>query len=340
MDDLVASLVLSSLVPSRSPLRDLVFVDTQDGPLAVCCDDDGSVWTWDPARDVWQRRPLEFAFADDPVFADHPDATNLIDRVAVVASNGRLLLMAGADEQSWAVWDLDSGATLRRAPHHGDYVASVVALPAGGGDQPRFAVTTQYSDELLVMDAFGTQEPQEWEHGGASMHLVGFLLAGRSTLAWTDSTDCLAIGEVGSDEEPLNVDVDGDVSAIAVLPDARPLMLAGTERGELHVWELRGSLDPDDDGEVVRRLHGPLPGHRGELRALAALPVGGRRVAVSGGRDGAVRMWDLESGTAIGEPLTGHDSGVDAIATTVFDDRPVAASAGRDGTIHLWSIPA
>ena len=35
---------------------------------------------------------------------------------------------------------------------------------------------------------------------------------------------------------------------------------------------------------------------------------------VSGGSDGTVRLWDVESGETVGEPLRGHNRGIDALA--------------------------
>ncbi len=47
--------------------------------------------------------------------------------------------------------------------------------------------------------------------------------------------------------------------------------------------------------------------------ALAVGERAGRAVIVSGGSDGTVRVWDLESGDAVGEPLRGHDGRVRAV---------------------------
>ena len=54
----------------------------------------------------------------------------------------------------------------------------------------------------------------------------------------------------------------------------------------------------------------------------------GRPVIVSGGDDGTVRVWDLDSGEPVLGPLTGHDGGVQAVAVGQRHGRPVIVSGG------------
>ncbi|MGH9277550.1 MAG: hypothetical protein ACRD12_05515, partial [Acidimicrobiales bacterium] len=66
--------------------------------------------------------------------------------------------------------------------------------------------------------------------------------------------------------------------------------------------------------------------------------VEGRAVAVSGGDDGTVRVWDLASGRPAGEPLTGHTDWVRAVAVGTVEGRAVAVSGGEDGTVRVWDL--
>ena len=79
---------------------------------------------------------------------------------------------------------------------------------------------------------------------------------------------------------------------------------------------------------------------RHPISAVATLVLpDGRPVAVTGGRDATVRVWDLSTGAPVGEPLTGHTGPVWAVAAVVLPDgRPVAVTAGWDATVRVWDL--
>ena len=53
----------------------------------------------------------------------------------------------------------------------------------------------------------------------------------------------------------------------------------------------------------------------------AAYQIGGRAVIVSGGFDGSVRVWDLESGEPVLAPITGHEGAVYAVVVLTLSIR-------------------
>jgi WD40 repeat protein len=65
--------------------------------------------------------------------------------------------------------------------------------------------------------------------------------------------------------------------------------------------------------------------------------VDGAPVAVTGGRDGTVRVWDLRTGAARGKPLGDDTGSVDAVAVGVVDGIPVAVTGGSDG-VRVWDL--
>ncbi|WP_406431287.1 caspase family protein [Streptomyces sp. NBC_01589] len=81
-----------------------------------------------------------------------------------------------------------------------------------------------------------------------------------------------------------------------------------------------------------------LTGHTYWLTAVACTTLDGTPVAVTGGGDDTVRIWDLTTGSLIGQPLTGHTSTVDAVACTTLDGTPVAVTASYDNTVRIWDL--
>ena len=79
-----------------------------------------------------------------------------------------------------------------------------------------------------------------------------------------------------------------------------------------------------------------VTGHDGPVQAVALSADG--QLAVSGGSDGTVRVWDPATGAQVGAPLTGHDGPVWAVALSA--DGELAVSGGGDGTVRVWDPAA
>jgi WD40 repeat protein len=72
--------------------------------------------------------------------------------------------------------------------------------------------------------------------------------------------------------------------------------------------------------------------HNGAVRAVAVLPDGQR--VVSGSRDGALKVWDLESGEE-DSSLAGHRFGVEAVAAMPYGQRVVSAAGD---SLKVWDV--
>ncbi|MEV0201909.1 hypothetical protein [Nonomuraea sp. NPDC050691] len=115
------------------------------------------------------------------------------------------------------------------------------------------------------------------------------------------------------------------VTALTVLPSERgPLVLSSSEEGVLLVAALAS-------GERAAEIRGSYNG------VMAAAVVDGRPLAVTGGHDPHVEVWDALTGVPVGGPRRTGDH-VSAIAVTEVADRPVILTAGDDNTLRIWDL--
>ena len=85
-------------------------------------------------------------------------------------------------------------------------------------------------------------------------------------------------------------------------------------------------------------LRATLAGHKYRVAGVACAELGDRRVAVTVGWDGTLRIWDLLSGTQVGGPLTSSNDNLFAVACTELDGRPIAVTGGRDQAVRVWDL--
>jgi WD40 repeat protein len=106
------------------------------------------------------------------------------------------------------------------------------------------------------------------------------------------------------------------IGGLAITPDGGKVLSGGA----LVLWDVQS-------GETLRRLEG-------KEAACLAVSGDGKR-ALTGSWDGAVRLWDLETGK-LRLTLQGHSSHVKSVAFS--PDGRQALSGGMDNTVRLWSL--
>lgn len=92
------------------------------------------------------------------------------------------------------------------------------------------------------------------------------------------------------------------------------------------------------------RLRQHLGEHGAEVTAMAVAKVRGKPVAISGGVDGRLLIWDLTDDKLAATLQHGHggdrySTGITALATGELPSgEPILVSGGRDGTAQVWNL--
>lgn len=116
------------------------------------------------------------------------------------------------------------------------------------------------------------------------------------------------------------------VSSLTTVPYKQGLLsVSSCETGKLLAWNLAS-------GERVAELQGSYNGGMGAAR------IDGRPIAVTGGDDDFLQVWDIVTGAQIGKPLTGIEPVARAFAITKVDDRAVVVAGGDDAMLHVWDL--
>ncbi|MGW2585423.1 WD40 repeat domain-containing protein [Streptomyces virginiae] len=77
--------------------------------------------------------------------------------------------------------------------------------------------------------------------------------------------------------------------------------------------------------------------HAGPVNCVVCTDQAGGLLAVSGGHDDAVRIWNVE-GQRQEAALMGHERAVNAVLVCRIGSRPAVVSAGQDCAVRLWDL--
>ncbi|WIM93010.1 protein kinase [Actinoplanes oblitus] len=233
-------------------------------------------------------------------------------RGLAVSPDGRYALSGGGTDHTVRLWELAAGRCLRTFASEYD---DTVALSADG----RVAAAGGLTGVVRVWDVpapTGHAAPLQPCRPRSSTEAEALAAAASSILDRAE----LAIAEERFD------------AAHALLAGLRTDRRHDRTPRALRAWQrLSARVDrvAVEDVLVARTLGG----HTDRVASICAGPDG--RIAVSGGRDGTLRVWDLASGECR-RTLTGHTGAVLSVAAS--GDGRTVVSAGRDKTVRVWEL--
>jgi WD40 repeat protein/serine/threonine protein kinase/Tfp pilus assembly protein PilF len=273
----------------RGPIRDLTIAG--DGRFALSAGQDGSVGVWDLVEGSHVR-----------FLRGHSGA------VTTVTLDGEIVV-AGGDDATMRLWNLNSGETLRVMR-----LANPVQAVAITDNGRRLTAAHGSSvSQILLPSRAMSKLPLVLADTAASSELAGREATFREQLH-------IARGhiEAGRMEE-----------AIEPLRTARAVKGYELHQQALELWNTVLAFFPKHSSRSVvelRRVGG------GTVVNACRLTTDGSS-CLAGGSDGSLRLFETATGVEQ-RVLAGHGSGITSVA--VSDNGLWLASAGRDGWVRVW----
>ncbi len=254
----------------------------------------------------------------------------------VVTPDGRWVIASDLDpqypvrrgaEDGVRIWELESGQWLRTLLNND--VESMAVTPDGRRlfTGSNFGSITEW--ELETGRRLKNRGRFKWGVAALAVSPDGrylFASDNNEVHMWSLETGSKIPASIGFSRRWVDFDVYNTpvILSLAVSPDGRRLIM-GTrfeaDKGILGVFD----LETKQLSEIASDQNWVL--------AVAATPDG--RHFISGGQDGSVRLWELETGTCL-HTFTGHTSGVASLAVTP-DGRYLISGSG-DKTIRVWDL--
>jgi WD40 repeat protein len=266
-----------------------------------------------------------------PVGGSIAGHTARITSLAIGELDGRAIIVSGSDDKTIRVWDVHAG--LETTPPPADFPGAVRAVAlgrAGAASDAIFATVGRDAQLRLgrVSDGHALSAAVKLDGipEAASLHVgedrtivAAGTTKGIKVFSPTQGT-LRPIATYGADERCRGLDV--------LRLDGNDAFIAGRDR-----WVWRYGVDKRGSGSKA-----PTAGHEGGVTALAVAISRNRPLALSGGGEGTLLLWDIETGCPMGPAIPAHTGIVTAVAFADPDSLGVAVSAGSDGLMTTWDL--
>ena len=245
---------------------------------------------------------------------------NEVSSFAIGYINDEAVGLLGMWHGTVQVCELSTGRRYWLPIHHTSHVEGAATFRADGRDM---LVTISGGDlriwniddllgsrsELIAIHREDKSTPSAITIGGRAGQHIAMTGAEDGSVTFFDCRDGKAMCD------PIGAH-DGEVTSVAAAADGDPYAVTGGRDGTLRFWDLT-SCQPSSDnihtqnlpgrvyigGEMAGFALGSHPSWHPAERTVSTGTLQGRKVAVSGGDDGLVRVWDLETRAPLGAPI-------------------------------------
>lgn len=277
------------------------------------------------------------------------------------SKDGKRIVSGGAD-QNVLLWEADTGTLIRNFAGHSSQVKSVAF-----SDDGRKVVSGSGDESVRLWDVETATRIDNPLHGHShTISAVSFTGDAKEVVSssYDGSVRFWRVGSVKQNAMECSSEDGRYVSKYAFSPSAEVLVCWFSDR-DIQFWDTSSAklvatvhqgLDDDsiklahfsDDGDLlvsaswmgVIRFWNPRDGSFGhaiasERGSVSALSVScDKKHLVTGGRNGEVRIWDVQTGKVIRTALMGHREEITCVAFSLDEKRVVSGS--RDHELRIW----
>jgi len=264
------------------------------------------------------------------------------------------MVATAGDDHIVRIWNVATGAIIRKLDGHGDWVRAVAYSPDG-----LVLATAGNGREIILWNADSGQQIKVLARHDHAIQNIVYSHNGRM-LASTGFEDKLRVYDTQSGNTLFELNCPcRDMRAIAFSPDDR-ILAAGGRSGSIRLYDMETGRDLRDivaHRRRIRELQFTSDGQSliscSEDRTVRVSDVSGtnsfelpRRptkimsLALCGpaqlataGSDNLIRIWDLNTRNEIGQ-LRGHSGSVTALAS----NGDILISGSYDTTVRVWKV--